>query len=50
VGKVELDKHPGYEFEARSAGPLLARGERVRVIEVSAARLVVESAREGDQA
>ena len=41
VGKVELDARPGYEWEARSDGPLLARGVRVRVVEVSAARLVV---------
>lgn len=41
VGKVELDARPGYEWEARSDGPLLMRGERVRVVEVSAARLVV---------
>jgi membrane-bound serine protease (ClpP class) len=46
VGKVELDAHKGYEYEARSVGAVLPRGERVRVVEVSAARLVVEPAPE----
>ena len=42
VGKVVLDTHGSHEFEARSAGPLIERGARVTVVEVSAARLVVE--------
>ncbi len=46
VGKVALDADPNLEFEARSSGALLERGERVRVVEVSAARLVVERAEE----
>jgi membrane-bound serine protease (ClpP class) len=44
VGKVVLDAHGAHEFEARSAGPLIENGARVRVVEVSAARLVVEAA------
>jgi membrane-bound serine protease (ClpP class) len=43
VGKVVLDTQGEHEFEARSAGPLIARGARVKVVEVSAARLVVEA-------
>ncbi|MBK7643723.1 MAG: hypothetical protein IPJ19_11870 [Planctomycetes bacterium] len=46
VGKVALDADPSIEFEARSSGALLERGARVRVVEVSAARLVVEPAEE----
>ncbi len=46
VGKVALDGDPALEFEARSSGALLERGARVRVVEVSAARLVVEPAEE----
>lgn len=46
VGKVALDADPGLEFEARSSGALLERGARVRVVEFSAARLVVEAAQE----
>jgi membrane-bound serine protease (ClpP class) len=44
VGKVRLDADLAREFEARAGGRLIERGERVRVIEVSAGRLVVESA------
>jgi membrane-bound serine protease (ClpP class) len=46
VGKVKLDADPGREFEARAGGRLIERGERVRVVEVSAGRLVVESLEE----
>jgi len=42
VGKVVLDAHGAHEFEARSSGPLIENGARVKVVEVSAARLVVE--------
>ncbi|MBL8857205.1 MAG: hypothetical protein JNL28_01695 [Planctomycetes bacterium] len=42
VGKVVLDAHPTFEWEARSTGPVIERGARVRVVEVAAARLVVE--------
>jgi membrane-bound serine protease (ClpP class) len=41
VGKVRLDVEAGAEFEARSDGPALDRGARVRVIDVSSGRLVV---------
>jgi membrane-bound serine protease (ClpP class) len=44
VGKVALDADPSLEYEARSSGALLERGARVRVVEVSSARLVVEDA------
>jgi membrane-bound serine protease (ClpP class) len=43
VGKVRLDADARTEFEARAGGRLIERGERVRVVEVSAARLVVEA-------
>lgn len=43
VGKVVLDAQGAHEFEARSAGPVIEHGARVRVVEVSAARLVVEA-------
>lgn len=42
VGKVEMDGQRGLELEARSLGPFLAAGARVRVVEVGAGRLVVE--------
>lgn len=42
VGKVVLDARANHEYEARSVGPLVERGARVRVVDVSAARLVVE--------
>jgi membrane-bound serine protease (ClpP class) len=42
VGKVAVDARPGVEFEARSLGPLIPAGTRVRVIEVGEGRLVVE--------
>jgi membrane-bound serine protease (ClpP class) len=44
VGKVEVEGRRGIEFEARSQGVMLARGERVRVIETAEGRLVVERA------
>jgi membrane-bound serine protease (ClpP class) len=44
VGKVAVDAQPGAEYEARSLGPFLAAGARVRVVEVGVGRLVVESA------
>lgn len=44
VGKVEIDDQPGLEFEARSLGPFLQSGARVRVVEVGVGRLVVERA------
>jgi membrane-bound serine protease (ClpP class) len=43
VGKVRLDADAGTEFEARAGGRLIERGERVRVVEVNAGRLVVEA-------
>jgi membrane-bound serine protease (ClpP class) len=46
VGKVVLDSTGAHEWEARSSGALLSAGARVRVVEVSAARLVVEGAQE----
>lgn len=42
VGKVALDHDPTYEWETRSDGPMIERGARVKVVEVAAARLVVE--------
>lgn len=42
VGKVALDADPAVELEARAHGAALDRGERVRVVEVSVGRLVVE--------
>jgi len=42
VGKVTVDARPGVELEARSLGPLVQAGTRVRVIEVGEGRLVVE--------
>ncbi len=44
VGKVAVDGQERDEFEARAVGPLIERGARVRVVEVAAARLVVERA------
>jgi membrane-bound ClpP family serine protease len=46
VGKVRLDADPETEFEAHAGGRLIERGERIRVIEVSAGRLVVEAEKE----
>ena len=46
VGKVALDEDPSLEYEARSAGALIDAGARVRVVEWSSARLVVEAAEE----
>jgi membrane-bound serine protease (ClpP class) len=47
VGKVALDADTSIEFEARSSGALLESGARVRVVEVSSARLVVEEVQGG---
>jgi len=44
VGKVALDRDDSVEYEARSEGPAIDAGEPVRVIEVSAGRLLVERA------
>jgi membrane-bound serine protease (ClpP class) len=44
VGKVELESHPGQEFEASAIGPALDPGVRVRVVEHSTGRLLVEGA------
>jgi membrane-bound serine protease (ClpP class) len=44
VGKVALDDAPGLEYEGRSSGPEIARGERVVVAAASGGRLVVECA------
>jgi membrane-bound ClpP family serine protease len=46
VGKVQLDADSATEFEALAGGRLIERGERVRVIEVSAGHLVVEAEKE----
>jgi membrane-bound serine protease (ClpP class) len=43
VGKVRLDAGAETEFEARAVGRLIEAGERVRVVEVSGGRLVVEA-------
>jgi hypothetical protein len=43
VGKVALDDARTLEYEARSAGPAIGRGERVVVVEAAAGRLVVEA-------
>jgi membrane-bound serine protease (ClpP class) len=42
VGRVVLDTRGGEDFEALTHGPALARGARVRVVELSSGRLVVE--------
>jgi membrane-bound ClpP family serine protease len=47
VGKVELEGRGGADFEARTEGPALDRGARVRVVGVSSGRLVVERAPAG---
>jgi len=47
VGKVALDADPSLEYEARSSGALIDAGARVRIVEFSSARLVVEPA--GDE-
>jgi membrane-bound serine protease (ClpP class) len=46
VGKVAFDARGGTEYEARSLGPFLVAGARVRVLEVEVGRLVVEAAAE----
>lgn len=46
VGMVVLDAGQGTPVEARSSGAALARGTRVRVVEVHGARLVVEAEEE----
>jgi membrane-bound ClpP family serine protease len=47
VGKVALDADPSLEYEARSSGAQIETGARVRVLEFSSARLVVEPAEGG---
>lgn len=42
VGKVVLADAPRSSFEARSAGDAIEAGERIRVLEVSGGRLLVE--------
>ena len=46
VGKVSLDARPEYDWEARTEGPALDAGARVRVLEVRGGRLVVSAAEE----
>ncbi|MSR61538.1 MAG: hypothetical protein EXS08_03700 [Planctomycetes bacterium] len=46
VGKVTLDEDGGLDFEARSEGPEIAVGARVRVIEVQASGRLVVAAEE----
>lgn len=48
VGKLELLGEPGVEYEGSAVGPALERGVRVRVIELSTGRLLVEAAPEDD--
>ncbi|HVS09853.1 MAG TPA: NfeD family protein, partial [Planctomycetota bacterium] len=43
VGKVELAALAGQELEARSGGEAIESGTRVRVVDVSSGRLVVEA-------
>jgi membrane-bound serine protease (ClpP class) len=43
VGKVELAALAGQELEARSGGEAIESGARVRVVDVSSGRLVVEA-------
>lgn len=43
VGKVAIDGRDGDEWEARSLGPFVRIGARVRVVEVGVGRLVVEA-------
>jgi len=47
VGKVVLDADPELDHEASAAGAALDPGVRVHVVEVSAARLVVEALERG---
>ena len=49
VGKVVLDQDPDNEYEARAPGQALVRGDRVRVLEVVAGRLLVEAHGEGNR-
>lgn len=44
VGKVAIDGRGGTEYEARSLGPFLPTGVRLRVVEVGVGRLVVDAA------
>lgn len=48
VGKVSLDADGAREHEARASGSAIDRGARVRVVEVSTGRLVVEPLVEGE--
>jgi membrane-bound serine protease (ClpP class) len=50
VGKIELLLEPGVEYEGSAVGPALERGVRVRVIERSTGRLMVEAVPEGGAA
>lgn len=50
VGKVALDGDGAREHEARSAGLAVDRGARVRVVEISTGRLVVEPLQEREEA
>jgi membrane-bound serine protease (ClpP class) len=43
VGKIVLDRNGASEYEARAAGRALEHGDRVRVVEVTSGRLVVEA-------
>ncbi len=43
VGKVALDDEPALDHEARSSGPEIPSGARVRVVEARSGRLVVEA-------
>jgi membrane-bound serine protease (ClpP class) len=43
VGKIELEAQPGQEFEASAIGPALDPGVRVRVVEHTSGRLLVEA-------
>lgn len=48
VGKVVLDERTDLDFEARSSGPALDSGTRVRVLEVRGGRLLVEALPEAE--
>ncbi|TDJ70352.1 MAG: hypothetical protein E2O39_10170 [Planctomycetota bacterium] len=48
VGKIVLDSERSLEYEARAAGRAIGSGTRVRVVELSGGRLVVEPDSDGD--
>ena len=50
VGKMTIDGDDGREHEARSAGTAIERGARVRVVEVSFGRVVVEAVEDSSSA